>query len=365
MEYLKKLGLTLLSVVVFFLILELFLRGGGYKIVTFYVLNGFHRYDANLGWVQIPNHEATFEGRDFKVTVKSNSHGFRDREYAVQKPNGITRVMVLGDSFTWGWGVEHEEVFTEVAERALDNVEILNLGHSSYGTAQEYLLLKRLGMKFSPDLTVVTFYSNDIKDNSGRRGKRPKFILNEGRLILDKRPRPLTIDRRLKKILNENFLFYSFIDYRIAVLKQARLDPMTIFGFDTFLFKNFLDEMQDAWDVTQALLLEIDRLTDHRMVILFVPHRLQVEEDRFQQELHAAQLDEHEIDVFLTNRLLKEFSEEHHIPFLDLTPSFRKEHRRAPLYFDHDGHWSPQGHQVAGEAFQEKLKELLSSEISP
>ncbi len=359
MELLKKTALTCGSIIVLLIILELFLRVSGYKVATFYPHGEFHNYDPELGWIQKPNHKAIFEGLDFKVTVTSNSQGFRDREYSIEKPPETKRVIVLGDSFAWGWGVENDEVFTEVAERQLNKVEILNLGHSSYGTDQELLLWKRLGQRFSPDLTAVVFYSNDIEDNSGPTGERPQFILKDGTLSLAKTPQPWTMIRNLKRVLKDNLRLYYFIDYRIALLKQSRKHPNSGSGLEKWFFKDFLDRMGNAWEVTKALLLEIDRLTDHRTLVVFIPNRLQLEDDRFLEALQTAHLEDDKTDRMLTNRLLETFCTEHQIPFLDLTSRFQKERTHEPLYFDHDFHWSPRGHHVAGEALGETLRYLL------
>ena len=241
--FLKKLGLTIGSVVVFLLVLELILRIGGYKVVTYYAKSMFHEFHPEIGWTQTPNYQATLESWDSKVKVVSNSHGFRDREYSIQKPAGVKRVVVLGDSFTWGWGVEQQDIFTEVAEQALSGVEVLNLGHMGYGTAQEFLLLNTLGVKFSPDLTVVAFYPNDIDNTAGREGIRPKFVVNEGKLTLEKKPNSLPFNRTLKMMVKDYFLFYSFIDYRMALLKQSWRTPIIWSGGKKYFFKNFINEM--------------------------------------------------------------------------------------------------------------------------
>ena len=57
------------------------------------------------------------------MTVAINSHGLRDGEYALEPTRGKKRMLVLGDSFAWGFGVEREEVFCEVIERRRPNWE--------------------------------------------------------------------------------------------------------------------------------------------------------------------------------------------------------------------------------------------------
>ena len=125
-------------------------------------------FDEELGWRNIPNWTASTSGR--RLTI--NSKGLRDHEYPYEKPPGKKRVLVLGDSYTWGYGVENDAIFTEVLERLLEKDgkpwEVLNSGVSGYGTDQEYLWFKREGVKYQPDLVVVAFFVlNDPNNNIG------------------------------------------------------------------------------------------------------------------------------------------------------------------------------------------------------
>jgi len=65
-------------------------------------------------------------------------------------------LVVLGDSFAWGFGVEDEQMFTRIVERESDPpVELVNLGVSGYGTDQQYLLWLELGQRFQPDRVLI------------------------------------------------------------------------------------------------------------------------------------------------------------------------------------------------------------------
>jgi len=127
-----------------------------------------HRYlyDARLGWKNIPNWNATSRGR--KLTI--NSQGLRDRERPIEKRHGDTRLLVLGDSFAWGYGVSDDEVFSKVLERRLEddheNIEVINTGVSGWGTDQEYLYLIDKGFAYAPDIVVLAFFlRNDTINN--------------------------------------------------------------------------------------------------------------------------------------------------------------------------------------------------------
>jgi len=361
----KNIGLVLCSIIFVLCICEMALRLGGWKVVTFYPLAGFHQFDADLGWIQIPNYEAFLRGKDFNVTIRSNSYGFRDTEYQISRQAGVKRVIVLGDSYTWGWGVEQEETFCEIAERAMKNTEFINLGHNAYGTAQEYLIFKKWGIKFSPDLTVLAFYYNDLDDNYSESLKRPLFRLEKGNLVLKNRPKPFK--SAIKKFWQKNFLLYNFIDYRVAMLKQLSLSkPSKVrHGFKACFYRNYSERTNAAWDLTKTLLMKIDELTHHRLLIMYIPYRLQVEHKAYQKVLAASHVDEKEIDILHPNKILKSFSEDHGIPFLDLTPYFRKANEEdILLYFKHDGHLTKDAHELAAQKLREQIEKLLHNVYS-
>jgi hypothetical protein len=361
----KNIGLTLFSIIFVLFICELSLRLGGWKVVIFYPLAGFHQFDADLGWLQIPKHEASFRGRDFNVRIRSNSLGFRDTEYQFSHHPGMKRIIVLGDSYTWGWGVEQEEIFCKVAERGMKNTEFINFGQNAYGTAQEYLLFKKLGIKFSPDLAVVAFFYNDIYDNYSDSLKRPLFRLEGGNLVLKNRPKPLSIDRKINQFLQKNFLVYNFIDYRFAMLKQLLEPSGTAKRFADCFYVNYSERTKAAWDLTKTLLIKTDEVTHHRLLIMYIPTRIQVEHETYQRILIASNVDEKKIDVLSPNKILKRFSEDHGIPFLDLTPYFRRAHEKnIPIYFKHDGHLTKEAHELAGQKLREKVEKLLHNVYS-
>ena len=96
-----------------------------------------------------------------------NRYGFREREFAVPKPPGACRIMVLGDSFTWGRYVSLEERYTSLLEVSLDQaypdkqIEVLNFGVPGGPTTLERDSLRDYRALVEPDLIVVGFVLND------------------------------------------------------------------------------------------------------------------------------------------------------------------------------------------------------------
>ena len=119
--------------------------------------------------------------------VKNNKYGFRERNFENPKPSGTYRVMVLGDSLTWGAGLDVEERYTAIAERLLRQTfpektfELLNFGIPGGPTTQENLILQKFKRAVNPDLIVVGFCLNDLQpkrqDYSIEREKLSKSII--------------------------------------------------------------------------------------------------------------------------------------------------------------------------------------------
>jgi lysophospholipase L1-like esterase len=115
-----------------------------------------------------PNYDGWFAG----VPVHINSLGFRDdREYAVAKQPGTFRILVIGDSVTFGHGSLFEHTYPLLLEKRLKawkpdvDWQVWNLGVPGYNTSQELAYLLEVGATYRSDLVVVGFYANDVVDN--------------------------------------------------------------------------------------------------------------------------------------------------------------------------------------------------------
>jgi lysophospholipase L1-like esterase len=99
-----------------------------------------------------------------------NADGFRDRRYRRPKPAGVYRIIVIGDSIAFGYGVEEADTFPKVLEARLAmlnpslTVEVMNLGVGGYNPYTEAALLADVGIAYEPDLVLVQFCVNDLYD---------------------------------------------------------------------------------------------------------------------------------------------------------------------------------------------------------
>jgi len=107
-------------------------------------------------------------GTTYGVRVSRNRDGFRDREYVRPKPAGTYRILVLGDSFTWGIGLRLQETIPKVLESLLRDatelkVEVVNGSQPGHNTVEELEQLQRAGLSYEPDMVLLIYNLNDIK----------------------------------------------------------------------------------------------------------------------------------------------------------------------------------------------------------
>lgn len=118
--------------------------------------------DPELFYRQRPGLDTIYQG----VPVRFNELGLRERPIGV-KPPGAARVLVLGDSVVFGWGVREEDTFARRLETELSRgrgrpVETINSGVCSYNTVQEERFLERHGDALALDGVVLVYVENDV-----------------------------------------------------------------------------------------------------------------------------------------------------------------------------------------------------------
>jgi lysophospholipase L1-like esterase len=317
-----------------------------------------------LGWADKPNIEGVHVQKEWKTQIRINSKGLRDQDYDYKKPEGINRIVVLGDSFTWGYGVEEYERFTEVLEDTLlENCQVINTGVCGYGNDQQLLFLKNEGVKYNPDLVVVAFFvGNDILNNLGNINK-PLFVLNEDiKLILTNVPVPrkgednddnvkeiVTVFLSFNRFMAHHSHAYVFIADRIVsspnllnLFKKIGIVDVSLMTSRSYGFYGF---NHYNWNLTKAILREIDavaKTNNAKTMIVIIPTRILVNKN-WDSEINGALVD---------------FGKENNIAVLDLFPEFREHAKNGEqLYFKMDGHWNANGHKLAAELIYDKLIE--------
>jgi len=119
--------------------------------------------DEELGWTQQRNVQRTYQTDGVTAAVETNELGLRGPVYT--GPSRQKRILILGDSFTAGFEVSNDELFSMIWDRARPDLEIVNAGVSGYSTVQEILRSRQLQSIVQPDLYMLFVYENDLNDN--------------------------------------------------------------------------------------------------------------------------------------------------------------------------------------------------------
>ena len=99
--------------------------------------------------------------------ITTNSYGMRDRE-PLPDAAGLVRIATVGDSFTFGWGVDASEAYPNALERLLNEeaetdvvYDVLNFGVAGYSSRDEAVVLARKVRPLEPDLVILGYVLND------------------------------------------------------------------------------------------------------------------------------------------------------------------------------------------------------------
>ncbi len=206
MRRLYGLALAIVSLALSLALAEIMMRALGYASLDINPQPArFWRHDPLLGWHHRAGASGVFDHRpQFRIHVRINDKGLRDQDYPYERVPSKRRILVLGDSFVFGYGVEQDEIFTEVLEALLPATEVINAGVSGYGTDQELLWFRSEGARYRPDLVMLLMTGNDDLENHSSLVysvyPKPRFTLSErGELRLTNVPVPVSPTRsRLK-----------------------------------------------------------------------------------------------------------------------------------------------------------------------
>jgi len=257
--------------------------------------------DSGRLWEHLPNREVVRKG----VTVRTNSHGQRDREFQLEKPPSTYRILSLGDSFTFGTGLNIEDTYPKQLERMLNadssrgelNYEVINCGVEGYNTAQELAYLKEKGLDFKPDLVLLQYLYNDAVTEASPAPGRGHTPENE----------PGTGMTRAIRFLKSKSHFFAFLSPRVgALLRKLGVKKTGSVGAYVQAYR----DGNQGWERSKRAILEMKALLDARgirLVVVIFPA--------------LVSLDREDYPLLFCHRAVREFCERNSIMVLDLFPS--------------------------------------------
>ncbi len=324
-------------------------------------------YDQRLGWRFKPNMEwrARKANSDEKTPVRFNSMGFRYPDYDLDKQVGVTRIMVLGDSFTAGVKIGDDSIFTTVLSHLLNGdapgieYEVMNNAVSAWSTDQQYIYLLQEGLAFQPDYIVVMIAPNDVRETYAKQ-----LLRLDGQQLVSHGPSVSAPVQILWRFSNSSNLFQ--LAQRKANTSYGAFEnifehiPVTFpvgdrFCDDKLLFlKNNPDELQQAENLFTRVLLEMSNLcraNDIGFAMSAIPTKME----------YNASLDSTLHEVGRISDLEKRIAEQNGIPFLDLhAPLLRQEENPTSVFISSEYHLNEYGHAFVARELATFLRPLLS-----
>lgn len=235
----------------------------------------FCRFDHELGWAPLENVTYADKG----VLVHQNQFGLRaPDDIQLKNTSGRKRVLVLGDSYVWGFGATQEELFTARQVYRTDD-ELINAGVSGYGPDQEYLFYLREGQKFEVDEVVLAFtLINDVANNLHSKQYsylKPYFTLNAGQLVLHNRHVRDSMIARFGRALRRESRAYDLSNdgFHALVKTLQRKHP---FEADVVVS----DADRKGIELTLAILKKLKDAVEARharLVVVFIPYKPRIE----------------------------------------------------------------------------------------
>ena len=267
------------------------------------------------GYRLIPSRRTTYsypQDNPRTLSLISNRDGFRaSRE--LDERDARPRVLILGDSFVFGDGVEESERFTNVLETLKPSWRIDNLGMVGYGPDLMLRALEVVGLKLKPALVVFCMYTDDFRrvrpEYAGTGFLIPRYKLESGRLVSTPYPKPYFWDR-LSISVAANKILWNYTNWQ--------------------------------WDLNQAILDRFEQLADQQpfqKAIIFLPG---TDDTRADQERRS---------------WLRQYASRHATPFLDLSDAIHKMGKQ--VFIKDNPHLNPAGHQVLARELDRFLSERV------
>lgn len=351
----KKKEIALLLVVSIFSLFALEILA---KIVWQTPMGGWYGYPPGLynphekmGYVFKPNFKGFFPNPPFQnIAIEINSKGLRDIEHEYKKNEGTTRILGLGDSITFGSGVEFEDTYLRKLEKKLNEngypVEIIKTGVNSYDFDHEYAYYTNEGYKYNPDIVIYGLFLNDINEITPELIKKQKEEIEE----LQKQEakgiyleNPNLLDR-IKTLCTLCEIAHSTI---YPATNKNKREYYNLTYFNSVIKKKWTE----GWINFQKKLLSFDLELKQKNIKLLIVIFPQTE-----QFSHSHGLTQ------LPQERLKNMGEDYNIEVFDLLPYLDTPEYES-IYLTGDGiHPNTTGYSIVNEAiFQELIKRSMIS----
>lgn len=338
--------------------------------MTFLEAIGFSTrcYDHNLPipftlWKNATCHMTQY-ANDYNLYAHINSSGYRGQEFAYKKSADTKRILVLGDSTTFGFGVEDNETIPYFLSESLKSqmttkFQVINAGYASgFSPDSAYVYLKNEGLKLKPDIIILNFsVFNDIIDIVEMDWTKtdpdglPTEIQSKTRVVDNHyfRNRQIAFKYSIP-ILRESHLFLLTIDIFQKIFPSIfKIDSkysMPQYPWECGTDKNCLPNLKNETEKMKKIILAINNLAKQNQahfILVLCPAVFQI------SSFSNPSWWENNADEpnFIQNHI-REMFQNNSITIFDLYPIIKSQPNPESLYFTHDAHFTAIGNKLSG-----------------
>jgi hypothetical protein len=310
---------------------------------------GMFRTDPDAGFRLQESYENEVRTPEFRTEVVTDAEGYRVAQGFAPSARATRKLLAIGDSFTFGVGVNAEDAFPErLGDRLGPAWWVRNGGVGGYGPLRSSRLLIRRQALWEPEVVVHALYlGNDLEDSNPETFlTRPQ--VRDGRMVSPGRPSLA----KLRLFLRTRSHLYSFLRdhlyglYRRSGLAQRGqyLEPVGLADWPPVIERVGWPAGKDAIVAVR----DWARERNVRYLVVLVPAKYHVDDEAWREYRRAWRLPEASFDREHARREVLAFLERIGVASLDLTDALRDAAKRgARLYYPVDRHWTAQAHDVA------------------
>ncbi len=254
----------------------------------------------------------------FQDIVQVRADGSRDQGHTKSKPDGVYRILALGDSFTYGKGVGVNDTWPKKLEDKLNGLgigrfEVINAGLIGGTTQSELRYLRKTGVKFEPDMVILCYFLNDATD------RKPQFTYVN------------PLEGKMQNFSNNKGYSYLLYEIQKALYKREVTS-------DTVGWYNEQFQHSKNWNSSKKALSGIKELSDEKgfkLVVVTFPFLYELNDDYPFKEIYSQVL---------------AFTHENDIASHDLFPYFKGK-QYSKLWVSKDNHHpNADGNEIASSA---------------
>lgn len=328
---------------------------------------GMFRQLPNGEYALAPDFSGLSATVEYETVISTNSLGLRENQEFSQVNTKTSRMLIIGDSFTMGVGVDHEDTFIEKLEQSMTSrnssrrYEIVNSGVPGYNTHAALAQLERMLPTLDPGFVLLAYFvGNDVIDNYDGI----PTIVEDG-FLRRSRSSPGLLPNSLRSFLQRHSHLYQLLwpmqkAIRDPTFREQRIKSAarSLSIYDT----RPTDELDAIWESTKSELrrfADISRNAGITAGVIIIPERLQTDTALWMTAMEMLPNEGAGHKPEQPNLRIQDICDELSIPVFDLLRIFKERNNTKNMYYPVDGHWTTAGNSLAANSLESFVRTLF------